>query len=161
MTDVKNIKVEESSEVRTKKRARILEEMFGPANCKVLIQPQYDDGVWMGDMVSIRRTVYAKEITFAYIDSRTERGSKRDEFHIQYLTQEPVVLEAVAKFFDAGLGKLRYDMAEIVVIVHYEREKDRTDEAYADLVRTSGRIVAVQKTVARLEEIEGQKTKGE
>ena len=161
MTDAKSIKIEESSEVRTKKRVRILEEMFGSANCKVAVEPQYDGEVYTGDLVSIKRPIYGIEQKLAYIDSRTERGNRRDEMHIQFPTLEPVVLDAVAKFFDAGLGKLRYDMNEIVVIVHYEREKDKTNDAYAEMVRTSGRVAAVQKMVAKLEEQEGQKVREE
>jgi hypothetical protein len=159
VTDPKNIKVEESGEIRMKRRVRIMEEFFGPADCKVSSEPQFDDEGWVGDVVMVKRLVYGKETPIVYIDSKVRRGERHDEIHVQYASQEPVVLDAVARFIDAGLGKLRYDMNEIVVIAHYERPKDKTDDAYTEMVRTSGRVTAVQRTMARLEEEVGQKVK--
>jgi hypothetical protein len=155
MSDIKTFKIEESSEVRKKKRNRILTDIFvGQAQCTIETQDQYMAGVVGSELVSIKKSVGGVQRSIAYIESSTQKGLRYDEFHIQFPQVEPVVLEAVTKFFDEGLGKLQYDMPEITVIVHYERRKDKAEEEFKEMVKTSGRLGAVQRQMEKLDQVE-------
>jgi hypothetical protein len=144
-------KIEESHEVRKKRRMRILQETF--ADSRVVEDVRVDfAGNITGEIIKVYKKVWDKELSVAYVEYCVTRGQRYDEMHIQYPPMEPIGLEALEKFTEAGVLKIAYDMPEIVVVVHYEHDKvnPEAEEEYTEVLQTSGRMMAVQSQMDKL-----------
>lgn len=157
MTDNK-VRTEESHEVRKKRRMKILAEVFD--DCTFETKDRFDsEGNVAGELVKIRRPIWGKPTTVAYTEYCVTRGQRYDELHVPYVSMEPLALDALTKFGDAGVLKIAYDMPEVTVIVHYEHDKVKPDEEYVTVRQTSGRVEAVRSQMAKLEKERAEKEK--
>ena len=150
MTDPKNIKIEESHEVRKKRRKKILAEVFD--DCVLESVDKVDnDGTVVGEIIKVKKAIYGVQRTICYVEYCVTRGQRFDEMHVPFVSIEPVALDAVSKFQEDGLLRISHDAPEMVVIVHYEKERSVPDEEYKTTVQVSGRVQAIQRQMAKLE----------
>lgn len=155
MTDTK-VRTEESHEVRKKRRKKILAEVFD--DCELEAVDKLDvDGNIVGEIVRVRKAIWGKQTTVAYIEYCVTRGQRFDEIHVPFAPMEPLALDVLAKFGEANLLKISYDAPEIVVVVHYEKDQVKPDDEYRTAVQVSGRVQATRAQMAKLEKELGEK----
>lgn len=136
--------IEESYEVRLKRRHNILSELFVGCEIEQVASDQHSE------ITRIRRAMGGARKTIAYIDTCVHPLNQRDEFHIMYKKVEPLVLEVVEQFGATGVASINHGASVITVIAHYE--VDKSDDGYQQLVLKSGRQVALQEQMKRLDE---------
>lgn len=146
----KCIKTEESHEVRRKRRTKILQEVFDDCTLETVDKVDDDDRV-VGEIVRVRKSVWGRMTTICYTEYCVTRGARFDEMHVPFAQMEPLALDALAKFSEAGVLKIAYDMPELTVIVHYEHDIVKPDEEYVALRQSSGRAQAVRRQLEKLE----------
>jgi len=134
----------ESFDVRLKRRRAILADVF--IGCVI-------DSVGIDqhtELMNIQRIVGSARKTVAYLDTCVHPVNQHDEFHILFKRVEPMVVEAVERFTATGVAYMSHNVPALMVIAHYE--VDKTDDDYQQMVAKSGRQVAFQEQMKRLDD---------